>query len=111
MNLEDDLKKQGYNKEEEYFYKLNKALIEKARKRDKSIDIKAGEKAGRKKGGEMCPRCGSVLESVEPFGVRASRCRNCLGTFLAREALEFLLEAKEPQRFLSALLRPPEDAY
>ncbi|VAX28922.1 hypothetical protein MNBD_NITROSPIRAE01-1634 [hydrothermal vent metagenome] len=31
--MEDDLKKQGYSKEEEYFYKLNQALLEKTKKK------------------------------------------------------------------------------
>lgn len=31
--MEPDLKKQGYDKEEEYFFKLNKSLIEKIRKK------------------------------------------------------------------------------
>ncbi len=30
--MEDDLKKQGYSKEEEYFHKLNQALLEKLKK-------------------------------------------------------------------------------
>ncbi|MFQ5589427.1 MAG: hypothetical protein ACE5F7_11390 [Nitrospiria bacterium] len=31
--MEDDLKKQGYSKEEEYFHKLNQALLEKMKKK------------------------------------------------------------------------------
>jgi predicted amidophosphoribosyltransferase len=95
MALEDDLKKQGYNKEEAYFHALNKALIEKKKK-------------GKQSQGK-CPQCGAVLETMEAFGLRAMCCRECLGTFLEKEALESLLEAKDPQQFLSALLRPPED--
>ncbi len=97
MDLEDDLKKQGYNKEEAYFYALNKALIEKKKKKTSPQG--------------KCPQCDAILEALETFGVRAMRCRNCNGTFLPKEALESLLDSKEPQRFLSALLRPPDDSH
>lgn len=39
--MEDDLKKQGYSKEEEYFHKLNQELLEKTKK--KSEETKKSE--------------------------------------------------------------------
>ncbi|MFQ5949513.1 MAG: zf-TFIIB domain-containing protein [Nitrospiria bacterium] len=106
--MEGDLKKLGYNKEEEYFYKLNKTLLEKMKKRDKAARAKKGRQEGQKEEGGKCPKCGFALEEIEPFGVRASRCTNCVGAFLSNDALEFLLEAEEPKGFLRALLRPPQ---
>jgi len=109
--LEGDLKKLGYNKEEEYFHKLNKALIEKAKKRELPGTGKKEEGAGKKEEKGKCPQCSAVLEVIEAFGLRTMRCRKCLGTFLTKEVLESLLEKKEPQHFLSVLLRFPEGTH
>jgi len=106
--MEGDLKKLGYNKEEEYFYRLNKTLLEKMKKRDEAAKAKQGKQEGEKEGAGNCPRCGFALEEIAPFGVRAIRCTHCAGAFLSNEALEFLLEAEEPKGFLRALLRPAQ---
>ncbi len=38
--MDHDMNKQGYDKEEEYFYKLNKELIKKMKKKEESAENK-----------------------------------------------------------------------
>jgi len=107
MGLDSDLKKQGYNKEEAYFHVLNKALIEKSKERD----LSDADKKGRKKEQGRCPQCDAVLEVIQASGLSAGRSGNCLGIFLSKEALELLLEIKEPRKFLNALWRAKEEIH
>jgi hypothetical protein len=101
--IEDDMKKLGYNKEEEYFYKQNKELIEKKRKQ---LDT---QRAAQQRQEEVaqhwmkCPKCGHEMEEVDLQGIKVDRCSHCSGIYFDRGELELLLESREPKGFLGSL--------
>lgn len=95
----------GYDKEEEYFYRQNKQLIEKKRA---ELDARRAEQKTRElqaKHWMRCPKCGHEMEEVEMAGLKVDRCTSCHGLFFDPGELEILLEAKEPKGFLSGLRR------
>jgi len=101
--VEEDIKKAGYNKEEEYFYKLNKQLIEKKRK---ELDA---QRAEQQKQGQIaqhwmkCPKCGHEMKEVDMQGIKVDRCSHCSGIYFDRGELELLLESQETKGFLGGL--------
>ena len=103
--VQDDLKKQGYDRENEYFYRLNKEALEKKRKaRDAE---RATLEAEQKKTLHWmkCPKCGHDLEEIEMVGIKVERCTACRGTFFDEGELDILLESREPQGFLDVMRR------
>ncbi len=100
--VQEDLKEQGYSKEEEYFYKVNKELIEKKRK---ELDKRKAEEAKKAKSEHYmrCPKCGHAMEEIAYLGIMVDRCKGCSGIFFDRGELEILLESKEQKGFLSGL--------
>ena len=95
--------KLGYDKEEEFFYKLNRDLIEKKR-----VELDRDRKANQKTQSQAphwltCPKCGSDLKEIELLGIKIDRCAGCQGTFLDRGELELLIEAKEHTGFFKRL--------
>lgn len=60
----EDLKKQGYDKEEEYFHKLNRELIERRRK---ELDARRSAAADRSNQPfrMVCPKCGGKMSEVD----------------------------------------------
>lgn len=95
----------GYDKEEEYFYRQNKAMIE-ARRAE--LDAKReAQKAHelKEKHWMRCPKCGHEMEEVEMAGLKVDRCPECEGIFFDAGELEILLEAQEPKGFVAGLRR------
>jgi hypothetical protein len=89
--------------EEEYFYRQNKELIEKARKEQaarQSEDL-AAEKRGPH--WMKCPKCSKDMAEVELAGIRVDQCSSCQGIYFDHGELEILMESKEPKGFLSAM--------
>lgn len=95
----EDVKK-GYNSEEEYFYKLNKDLIEKKRK---EYPAKQTNQAGSH--WMKCPKCGSEMAEIDLAGIKVDQCAGCLGIYFDHGELEILIESKEPKGFLGAMKR------
>ena len=96
-------KDQGLTKEEEYFYNVNKNLIERKRK---SLDIQRAEQRKKElmeKHWMCCPKCGHEMEEIELLGIMADKCSACSGIFFDKGELELLLESKEQKGFLSGL--------
>lgn len=94
----------GYNKEEEYFYRLNKELIEKTRK---ALDTQTGQATLKKQipNWMKCPKCGEQMAEVELAGIKVDRCDGCEGIYFDHGELEILMESREPKGFLSAMKR------
>ena len=100
--VQEDLKEKGYSKEDEYFYKLNKELIERKRR---ELDKKKMEEQKKAKPGHYmhCPKCGEPMEEIAHLGIMVDRCKGCSGIFFDRGELEILLESKEQKGFLTGL--------
>ena len=103
--VRDDLNKEGYSKEEEYFYRINQELIERRRK---ELDPGRRAHSASQEGAPHwmgCPKCGEEMSPVNLLGIQVEQCTKCQGVYFDRAEVETLLEAKEPKHFLSALWR------
>src|SRR5262245_17360439 len=97
--MRDDLKKEGYSKEDEYFYRKDQELIAKLREKAEAQRSKLESENKRKEYWMRCPKCGSSLKE-ESYGntVLVDRCtsESCGGVFFDGGELEILLKAKGP---------------
>ena len=103
--VKEDAREPGRSKEEEYFYELNKKLIDDKRK---ALDGKRAEQKKRELREQhwmCCPKCGDKMEEVELLGIMVDRCMACSGVYFDKGELELLLESKEPKGFLKGLKR------
>jgi uncharacterized protein len=94
--MKDDLKNQGYSKEDEYFYQKDRELIAKLRERAEANKAKVAENS-RQEHWMRCPRCGSSLvEEKYADVVLVDRCssKDCGGIFFDGGELEILMKAK-----------------
>jgi Zn-finger nucleic acid-binding protein len=98
-----DLKDRARDKEEEYFYKVNKELIDRKRKQ-------LNEQRGKEQKDELkmmhwmcCPKCGHTMEEINHLGIIVDRCTSCSGIYFDKGELEILLESKEQKGFLSGM--------
>src|SRR6478736_3830138 len=100
-SIREDLGKKGYSKEEEYFYHLNKELIESKRK-ELDRDRLEQERTDTKPIHWMkCPKCGDQMEELKISEIYADVCKGCQGIYFDQGELETLLEAKAPKSFFS----------
>jgi len=98
MNIEDS--KKGYSNEEEYFYKMNKELIEKKRKEQPAKQLNEASPHWMK-----CPKCSATMTETELAGIKVDQCGGCRGIYFDHGELEILIESKEPKGFLGAMKR------
>lgn len=101
MGLESDVRKLGYHKEEEYFYKKNKELIEKMREKYNAERAKREAEEKQKAHWMKCPKCGSDLKEIELLGIKVDRCVGCDGIYFDKGELETVLAAQEPKGFVN----------
>ncbi len=94
-----DLKK-GYSNEEEYFYKMNKELIEKKRKEHPAQPPNQSSPHWMK-----CPKCSAEMMEIELAGIKVDQCNGCRGIYFDHGELEILIDSKEPKGFLGAMKR------
>jgi uncharacterized protein len=97
VRVRDDLKTQGYSKEDEYFYRKDKETIEKLRQNAEAQRTKLGSENENKEYWMRCPKCGTPLKEENYGGlVLVDRCTatKCGGVFLDGGELEILLKAK-----------------
>ena len=95
----------GYSKEEEYFYRMNKALIDKKRK---ELDTQQEGQAALETQASYwmkCPKCGGKMAEIELAGIKVDRCGGCEGIYFDHGELEILMESQEPKGFLGAMKR------
>lgn len=89
--------------ETEYFYKMNKKLIDEKRQK---LDKDEAEQAKREKQNThwmKCPKCGHDMNELELHGIKVDRCTDCSGIYFDNGELELLLEAQKPEGFLAGL--------
>ena len=101
----DDLSKSGYSREEEYFYKRNRELIEHKRG---ELDRLRHERAQAESGGDhwmRCPKCGGRMEEIDLAQIKVEQCTDCQGLYLDHGELETLLQSQDPGSFLGSLRR------
>ena len=95
--MRDEMKSQGYSKEDEYFHRKDQELI--AKLREKAEAERANREAENQKNAYWmrCPKCGSAMVE-EKYGeeVLVDRCssKSCGGIYFDGGELEILLNAK-----------------
>ena len=95
--MKDDLRKQGYSKEDEYFYQKDRERIAKLREQAEAKRGKVESENKKKEYWMRCPKCGSSLKEESYGGViSVDRCPNpkCAGVFFDGGELEILMKAK-----------------
>lgn len=100
-----ELSEHGYNKEEEYFYKKNKELMEKMRQKLDAQRAEQEAKAPQNPHWMKCPKCGKELKEVDLAGIKVDQCTHCLGIYFDKGELELLIGAEEPKGFFGGLKR------
>ena len=98
--MRDSLNKEGYNKEEEYFYKLNQELIDKRRKEKENAEKNAHKNHAH---WMKCPKCGNGLKEVSLAGIQIDQCESCHGIFFDAGELDILMKTNEPKGFFSSM--------
>jgi hypothetical protein len=95
MSMKDDLKSQGYSKEDEYFHRKDQELIAKLRAEAQVQKEKLKAENGKKEYWMRCPKCGTSLKEENYEGVLVDRCTNsaCGGVYFDGGELEILLKA------------------
>ena len=95
--MRDELKSQGYSKEDEYFHKKDQELIAKLKEKADAQRAKLEAENQKKEYWMRCPKCGSPMKE-EKYGrlVLVDRCgsKSCGGIFFDGGELEILLKAK-----------------
>jgi hypothetical protein len=95
--MRDDLKNQGYSKEDEYFYRKDQELVAKLREKAEAQRARLEAENKKKEYWMRCPKCGSALQE-EKYGdeVLVDRCSSsaCGGVFFDGGELELLMKAK-----------------
>ena len=92
-NAWDDMKKA---KEEEYFHKKNKELLE---KKHQEIEHEEFEKHFK----NSCPKCGEKLKEEEFHGVNIDKCPGCNGVWLDNGELDVLTNSEHAQSWFEKL--------
>ena len=95
--MREDMKGQGYSKEDEYFHRKDQELVAKLREK---AQIERDQREADNKKNEFwmrCPKCGSQVNE-EKYGevVLVDRCSSkaCGGVYFDSGELELLLKAK-----------------
>ena len=92
--MRDDMKDQGYSKEDEYFHRKDQELIAKLREKAQ-IERDQRETENKKKEYWMrCPKCGSAMAEEKYEAVLVDRCGSCGGVYFDGGELELVLKAK-----------------
>lgn len=89
--------------EEEYFYFINRELIDKQRTYLDQVRRNKESLLEQKLHWMKCPKCGCQLEEVDLSGVMVDRCFSCNGVYFDKGELDLLMEAKKPETFLTRL--------
>ena len=93
--MRDDLKGQGYSKEDEYFHLKDQELIAKLKEKAEVERAKLETENKKKEYWMRCPKCGSTM-AEEKYGdqVLVDRCTSCGGIYFDGGELEILMKAK-----------------
>lgn len=97
-----DLKK-NVSKEDAYFARKDKELMEEVKKKKESDEKKKAIEARKKLHFMKCPKCGADLEEIEFKDINIDLCTECKGLWLDQGELRSIL-AKE-SRLVKSLLK------
>jgi hypothetical protein len=92
-----DTRKLGYSKEDEYFHKKDKELLERMKSEAEARKAELEAENRKKEYWMRCPKCGSTLNEENYGGIiSVDRCTNlkCAGIYFDGGELEMLLKAK-----------------
>jgi hypothetical protein len=94
--MKDELKRQGYSKEDEYFYRKDQELIANLRAKAEAQRARNEAENKKKEYWMRCPKCGSSLKEEAHGGILIDRCTSttCGGIYLDAGELDLLLKAK-----------------
>ena len=96
MSMKDQMRNQGYSKEEEYFYKKDKELLDKLRE---TADARKQEREEEHRGQAywmVCPKCGGELKEENlQEAVKVDRCAGCNGIFFDDGELDLFVKSKK----------------
>jgi len=94
--MRDDMRQQGYSKEDEYFFKKDKELLAKMREAADARKKHAEEEHRGKPYWMVCPKCGHALEEQSLQGVvRVDRCSGCNGIYFDDGELELFVKSSK----------------
>lgn len=95
----------GYDQEEDYFYRVNRELIEENRRHLDQIRAELAQSAERTAHWMHCPKCGGSLHEMESYGVKSERCSACGGAFFDQAELDLMMRTlhQEPKSFTAML--------
>jgi uncharacterized protein len=103
--MRDDVKDQGYDREDEYFHRKNKELLEKRRA---ELDAQRAEQQAselKERHWMRCPKCGHEMAEETMEEIKVDRCSHCLGIYFDAGELELLLESREETGLLAGMKR------
>ena len=94
--MRDDLKGQGYSKEDEYFHRKDQELVAKLREKAEAERAKLEAENKKKEYWMRCPKCGSSMAEEKYGEVMVDRCssKSCGGIYFDGGELEILIKAK-----------------
>jgi|SRR5688572_26194437 len=94
--MRDDLKGQGYSKEDEYFHRKDQELVAKLKEKAEAERARLEVENKKKEYWLRCPKCGSAMNEEKYGDVLVDRCSSasCGGVFFDRGELELILKAK-----------------
>lgn len=94
--MREDLKSQGYSKEDEYFHRKDQELVAKLREKAEAQRATAEAENKKKEYWMRCPKCGSTLAEERHGSVVVDRChsKTCGGVYFDAGELEILIKAK-----------------
>ena len=103
--LPEQFHKAGYDREEEYFFQMNRELIERNRReldeqRRELATVSLAQAYWMK-----CPKCGGALKEETVLGLKGDGCEKCGGVFFDREEIVQPSETHEPHAFKEAFRR------
>ncbi|MBP6218388.1 MAG: zf-TFIIB domain-containing protein [Oligoflexales bacterium] len=93
----------GGSSEEEYFYRLNKELIERKRKEQEEQKALRAPTEARGHHWMKCPKCSSDMVEVALAGIKIDQCNVCRGIYFDHGELDILIDSKEPKGFIGAM--------
>ena len=89
------MRRLGYSKEDEYFFKKEQELIEKMREAANRRKRELAEKHGGEAFWMTCPKCGTRLhEETLKDVVRVDSCSGCGGMYFDHGDLDLLIKAQ-----------------
>jgi hypothetical protein len=101
--LTQDVQLTGYDREAEYFYQLNRELIERNRRElDRLRQVRAETKLMQEHW-MKCPKCGHDLREEEVLGLKGDLCGTCGGVYFDRDEIMQLTTTHEPHVFKEAI--------